>query len=881
MNKSIYTIVILCAVISAFFLYPELQPADSANRAGTLTLNSPKTCPSSGCAPGQRLNLELVFPIQPAITGQNNTLVCFAARKDGTSGEDVLPWADYSTGWVSPTGLVSQQPYSSLDINGVCAANLPTNESLITAVAASIPNPLDEKLQLALRVNKTTNITGDVKAYVYELSANGTTWVQTNSLQATIPVSQPAQTVYVAGTTTQCGSFSPCFVNSGDDLLGGLGTGLKDANDAYTSPVKINILETYPIKSEAVVIDKTHNITGYSDSAITYTGAICSNVMLRMTNGAKIDHLNLSDGNCIDNSRNLIEVNSSSPVTIESNTLSNGNNAINIKDNSGEVLIQFNLISNNAGYAVLREAGTSPGIVKIIANNIYNNQYGVDVDCQSKGQADHNYWGPDTLPADATANCSVTAGKRLGAPISSAQTGVDASLVNVSSTKAAYFNSRLAVHHVSGNDYWLYIVNHGNGSDVNVPFLNTGAGPITSCGNFYDVFLAENQSASDLVLSLKYDLNNSCTSIIESSNYCGQTNAALLPLWWYDPATNKTDKWDKTGENPKGSGASGALGQATTCNMDTNELSVTIDSTGLPNIATDLNFTPLVVGIPLPLGVELTSFTGNFAVSRVDLRWITAFENSVSGFHILRAEAVNGTYTRISEKIPAIGNAYVGGIYNYSDLAIVLSKNYFYKLEVVNNQGIAIETYGPLSLVTATPTPTATATNTITPTFTNTPYRTNTPYVYKSPTRYIPSVTPTSRAVTSVYKSPTPFLTNPGANLTQTAGASSTSETPTLEPSIQFATKIVEDLIASMTAAANQTDGGGVDPNASLTLTSIAQTPTDDNTSPTQLIVITTKELNSSNRYDTISWWIIVSGALSAIAVLILAGWLLFKSHLS
>jgi hypothetical protein len=92
----------------------------------------------------------------------------------------------------------------------------------------------------------------------------------------------------------------------------------------------------------------------------------------------------------------------------------------------------------------------------------------------------------------------------------------------------------------------------------------------------------------------------------------------------------------------------------------------------------DLNRTPFIVGLPLPLGVQLTveGFTGSYKVNQADLTWTTVSENNVGGFHLLRSENSTGPFFRISSLIPAVGNPFLGGIYTYTDSTIQIGKTY-------------------------------------------------------------------------------------------------------------------------------------------------------------------------------------------------------------
>jgi len=201
--------------------------------------------------------------------------------------------------------------------------------------------------------------------------------------------------------------------------------------------------------------------------------------------------------------------------------------------------------------------------------------------------------------------------------------------------------------------------------------------------------------------------------------------------------------------------------------VNRDEISVVIDNTGKPDLASDLNFTPFVVGLPITQGVNLTEFSAVFDETNVDLKWITSSEHQIDGFHILRSTSQSGPYTRITPKIDAIGNTYIGGIYQHTDTDIIFTQTFYYKLEVVDKLGNTIEMFGPLTIITSTATPTITPTHTPTITRTPGPTRTATPYFYRSPTSYYQPYTSTPRP------SPTQVRTY-GATSTRTSASNQT-----------------------------------------------------------------------------------------------------------
>ncbi|MCB2202928.1 right-handed parallel beta-helix repeat-containing protein [bacterium] len=720
--------------------------ASVADRANGLTLVSPSACPAGGCAAGQHLNYEVEFSITPDYTSGVNTQVCVYA----TSG-----WADFTNGWLSEEGLFSSQNYTLGQTDSVCTDNAGAYDWLEGAHAQFNANTSD-RLAFALNITASASSSGDIVVKVFELNSGGTSWVESPQTYSDTITSVAAldDDVFVGDTAVECGGYSPCFINSSDDRADGVGTGLRDAVLAQNPGDDILILGDYPIKGQTVLIDKALTISGMNDGKITtISGAPCNNPMLRIETGATLQDLIISDEYCYTPSRTLIEVDSPDNVVIEHNTLTDGNYAIQIQDNAGDVRVAFNQITDNNYHAVYN-SGTA-NEVSIYANNIIDNGSPYQVDCNNNGTADHNYWGESELASGNSRDCGVDDGKRLGTAIdvSDGGAGVEALRTTVTSTKTYAFDNQIAYSTSVSSDYDIVIVNHGHGSSSNVPFYDVVGDSISPCSDFYDIFVLEGETPTNLTLDFKYNLNSNCTSLIESSDYCGSGDSSKYPLWWYDPATSSTDKWDPTGP-----------GQLTTCTTAQDEIRVVIDATGRPNINTDLGFTPFIVGVENPDGIKLSQFSVTFDGTENDVRWTTTEERNIKGFHVLRSDTENGTYARVSPFIDANGDAYVGGIYRYDDDTISFRQTYYYKLEVVNNDDETVGTHGPVSVLTSTATPTVTLTRT--PTITRTPYptRTSTPYYYRSPTSYYRPATSTPRSgptqVRTYGPTPTPSRTS-------------------------------------------------------------------------------------------------------------------------
>ena len=80
-----------------------------------------------------------------------------------------------------------------------------------------------------------------------------------------------------------------------------------------------------------------------------------------------------------------------------------------------------------------------------------------------------------------------------------------------------------------------------------------------------------------------------------------------------------------------------------------------------------------------------TVFYGIAEGYRIVLKWETKTETfHLMGFNILRAEAEDGEFVKISKKlIPAKGNATMGASYSFIDKKVTLNTTYYYKLEEI------------------------------------------------------------------------------------------------------------------------------------------------------------------------------------------------------
>ncbi|HPH95448.1 MAG TPA: hypothetical protein PKW33_05865 [Anaerolineaceae bacterium] len=745
-------------LIAAFLLLLGLSATpigDVYSQNNMLSLVAPAACPSGGCAAGQRLNFRADYAVNPVFSGVN-TQVCIYTLLDGDSGAATAPWADHDplNLQIGATGGLSGAAYTAGETSSLCSGHLPDSSyEFLSGAYAQVNSGAADRLDFAFRIHRQANLNGRVVAQVFQTDASGTWIIPGQSFFLDLNVAAASGTAYTANAPAVCGSNSPCYVSSLDDLAQGYGTGLKDAVDASPGNATILLLGQVMVKGQTVVLQKPQTLLGVSDAILTYLGSTCTNPMLSIQAGVTLRDLNISDGACTVLSRDLLEINSSNTVTLQSLDLISGKNAVHVLDNNGDVWLQFSRVHGNSGYALRRDASMGgSGRLHLDANNLFSNQSGVQVDCASLGSADHNFWG-GALASAASTGCSVQDGRRLGAAIlpRSGAPGVEAQLINITQTKQSFFSNMIAFQRPAAQpvDFPLFVVNHGSGSTDNIPFYASGAGDITPCGSFWDIFLPENSAVpAGVDVYIKYNHNSGCAEAVETASFwCDSGIASRYPLWWFDPLDRVTAGWDRTGQNPDGLGAGGATGQTTLCLMDSDEIMVSIDTTGRPGVVPDLQHLPLVVG--LPGYIELDSFTAYPAGSEVRLQWMTSSEHKVRGFYLLRSTNPTGAFSRASGLIEARGNETIGGIYTYTDTNLPMGTHYYYRIEVISSDYQTCGYYGAVDaeIFTATPTPTRTATNplpmhTVTPSLTLT--QTQTLTLTMTPTMTVTqSLTPT------------------------------------------------------------------------------------------------------------------------------------------
>lgn len=875
---------ILISSIAVLVLGILLPSITSKATPDALTLVSPTTCPTGGCAAGQRLNFRVDFSLSSHTDNTPNMQICVYSEEEDLVVSETNPWADLSNAWFSQTGVISGVEYINNEENPFCLDRATASEDLIFSRSATHSDVLSDELAFAFNINAKATVGATVRVKIYQMVNIGQWSTTPQILETAIPTTATNTLTYVALNPTDCGTRSPCYVNSGDDRPDGVGTGLRDAITAVQQGSEIKILKNYAIKDHAVLVDKDLTISGFENAILSYAGLVCDQPILSITDGVLIKNLTINDGTCENPSRDLLRINSPDNVRIENNTLTNGARGIHVLDNTGDTAVAFNHIADNQGYAIYREPGPADGQLSIYANNIINNQNVAKVNCNQHGKANHNFWSANN--STSWESCDITPSKNLGAPIlpSPSMAGLEAKKVTVSNTLTEYFNGNIGVRHTQGQDYSLIIVNHGQGQNENIPFHQSGAGNIVPCSNFYDVFLAENAQAENLVMTINYDLNTACINIIESSRYCGHPDGNRAPIWWYDPSNNITNGWDLAGQNPQGDNAENLTGQETSCDLANDQITLIIDSSGRPNNSDDLHFTPFVVGHQYYKGVILSQFTALINGQNISISWTTSQEKGVQGFYIQRSTQEAGTYSRISDLIIATGSTEDLTTYTFTDVGANQGQGQFYKLEVIDLDGTTIETLGPYSTLSSTPTVTTTPTTTTTPTPTNTPSIATTAGPTRTATRYIfRTLTPIPTQRNTPQSAPTQVRTygmTPTQFTTGVTNPAQETDPNTGYPLVQDGTPTPFDELLTLGEDSESTPESSTEEVAPAENTEVPENQESSSDLQTTDALDEAAQIKSaSQRLRTVQWPYLLLGIAGGLGLLGLLSFIIVKTH--
>ncbi len=580
--------------------------------------------------------------------------------------------------------------------------------------------------------------------------------------QPSVLAQSPDSEIYVANNSSQCSGKSQCFFNDDPDTIDSiaLAKAIDFAKDNNLENANIHILSPYSIKSDQIIIDYPVSIIGENGGWLdTSIKSNCNKPMFLIQAEVQFQNLHITDGSCSNPSRDLIHVESNAEVRIQNSTLEYGKNAIVHKTSTGKLVVQFCEIKNNDQHALLSENTEATSELVLIANNIIDNQDDVQVLCSTNTSADHNFWGDNILPSQASQTCGVDDLKVLGARIHSLQTGVAAALLTLNATYPSSDFYGLSAR--SDEQTQLYVINH----QTSMPFADSSARNVTACGNYFDIFLPEDAEPQQISLRLTYDKSEACTQAVQTMSVCGSGQPKTFPLMWYDPKTGVTDGWDYAGDSPQSEAGNIFAGQQVACDFDTKEIEIFLDNDGRPNLLNDLHYTPMVVGFEVSAIYGFSVNENSFGT--VSVNWATRSEVNTSDFRVLRANTGEGPWTQISTTVAAAGAELQSHSYQLNDDSIDPVSVYYYKVEALFEDGSLQQSIGPIQINTISPTSTVKPSSTPYPTRTlrptSTPVPTRTPTPFTTATNSFRTFTPTfvtntPRATTTVLVTDTPTL---------------------------------------------------------------------------------------------------------------------------
>jgi hypothetical protein len=510
-------------------------------------------------------------------------------------------------------------------------------------------------------------------------------------------------TVYVAQTQSACEPYMPncLFDNAEGEAL----TRALEANGYQ----KILIVGSYKVTQIPVQLNRPVTLGSQSNGSITTENTDCSKPLFEISSGVSIVDLKINAGMaCSNPGRVMFRINSTSPVTVQHNTLEGGSHVFEYLDNMGSLTIAANHISGFENMAVQR-AGENPlGMLRLVANNILgNNTAQPVVNCSGNGNVDHNFWGLNKLPSQMTTNCNAQDPKRLGAEVAKDPAGVKAKEITINNTSAD-LNAPISLQTDTGSIH-AYLVDHGFLSAPAFPEISASIG--TVCSNTYDLFITSINHANFLDINLK--LSDTCVALmngpLKNLNYC-EGNPQKVPLRWLDPSQTFTRGWDRIGEVEF---VPGAQAPFSACDASRRNVSVRIDNNPVvhPGLA-DLAYTPFVLALAES---EVLNFALSFGNERVNVTWTAMKEDAISGYYVLRSDSAEGTYARISNLLTA--SQATNGVYLFREPALLpYGLTYWYKLELMSKDGQTIMTTLPLHIHVGSEAQTSTQTYPIGPT---------------------------------------------------------------------------------------------------------------------------------------------------------------------
>ena len=290
-NSFLAFFLLISLVTCGLFAAPAPVSGSPLAQGSGIALIAPSACPPGGCAAGQRLTYQLDFElgVYNAALTVPNVKVCVYIPTN---------WFDSASVILDPNGGITGNPYNNVVGTTNCPEDTapPTNYTLAAAGESLFQNVFvfHDSLDLSFRLVATASSAGSVLMRVYERTANTASladWTRTAQVfTAQLTPVAPGTTLYVADNASACTS-NPCYLNSGGDFAGGIGTGLKDAVDVAPAGAQIIVLGSVGLKGNTVRVNKSVTLKGSGDATLTASGGGCTNPLLEISAGGTLSGL--------------------------------------------------------------------------------------------------------------------------------------------------------------------------------------------------------------------------------------------------------------------------------------------------------------------------------------------------------------------------------------------------------------------------------------------------------------------------------------------------------------------------------------------------------------------------------------------------------------
>ncbi len=216
--RSLRLFLIFGILISLMSIHPGKVKA-SPEIAASVVMIAPSVCPSTGCAAGQSVDFKVDYDLGAYLpTLVPNVQICVYTP---------IIWSAYlfhisTIGDVSGANYTPGISYCSFDIT-------PDGYNLLGGAAATLStNQFGDGLNFGFRIGGSALGTGSVLVRVLEQTSSSV-WTRSSQAFSSVKVVPTGASVFVANDAPNCGTNSPCYINSFQDLADGYGTGLKDA----------------------------------------------------------------------------------------------------------------------------------------------------------------------------------------------------------------------------------------------------------------------------------------------------------------------------------------------------------------------------------------------------------------------------------------------------------------------------------------------------------------------------------------------------------------------------------------------------------------------------------------------------------------------------